>query len=148
MICETTNFVYPLLADVYYPIVEQGAYGNVKKQWVLDKTVACSFNVTATKNKEDLIPNVNIVLDTMLIGRTKSNVLQATTGADFSMTNVIITNIRGKDGVSIYNESSGPRSGRPTIYEFATVSPIVGPFGKTEYYKLIIRRSENQAADL
>ncbi len=148
MICETTNFVYPLLADIYYPIVETGAYGNLKKQWVLDRTIACSVNVTGTKNKEDIIPNVNIVLDTMLIGRTKTNVLKSTNGQDFSMTNIIITNIRGNDGVSIYNESSGTRSGQSTIYEFATISPIVGPFGKTEYYKLILRRSENQAADL
>jgi hypothetical protein len=28
------------------------------------------------------------------------------------------------------------------------LNPMVGPFGKVEYYKVILRRSENQATDL
>ena len=43
MICESPDFIFPMLADIYYPIVDQGAYGNVKKSWVLDRTIACSF---------------------------------------------------------------------------------------------------------
>jgi hypothetical protein len=66
----------------------------------------------------------------------------------YSITNIVITNIRNNLGEIIYNETSGPRSGNPTLFEVATLNPIVGPFGKVEYYKVILRRSENQAVDL
>jgi hypothetical protein len=31
MICEPTDYIFPMLADVYYPIVEQGAYEMLKR---------------------------------------------------------------------------------------------------------------------
>jgi hypothetical protein len=148
MICETTDFTYPLLADIYYPIVETGAYGNLKKQWVLDKTVACFFNVGGSKFKEDIGTEANIIIDTALIGRLRNNPAISSTESLYSTTNIIVTNIRGNDGILIHSESSGPRSGNATLFEIATLVPIVGPFGKTEYYKVILRRSENQAVDL
>ena len=148
MICETTDFTYPLLADIYYPIVEVGGYGNLKKQWVLDKTVACFFNVGGSKFKEDVGTEANINIDTALIGRLRNNPAISSTESLYSTTNIIVTNIRGNDGILIHNETSGPRSGNATLFEIATLVPIVGPFGKTEYYKVILRRSENQAVDL
>ena len=60
MICEEPDFIFPMLADVYYPIVDQGAYGNVKKTWILDKTIACSFAPAGSGFKEEVTPNVNI----------------------------------------------------------------------------------------
>ena len=64
------------------------------------------------------------------------------------MTNIIITNIRDKNGNPIYLETAGPRVNQSTLFEIATVEPIVGAFGKTEYYKVVIRRSDNQAVDV
>jgi hypothetical protein len=148
MICETTDFAYPLLADIYYPIVEVGGYGNLKKQWVLDKTVACFFNVGGSKYKEDVRTEANIVIDSAIIGRVRNDPTKSSTDTLYSITNIIVTNIRGTDGNLVYNESSGPRSGDATLFEIATLVPIVGPFGKTEYYKVVLRRSENQAVDL
>lgn len=148
MICETTDFAYPLLADIYYPIVEVGAYGNVKKQWVLDKTIACFFNVAGSKYKKDVGTEANINIDNSIIGRIKNDPTVSSTETLYSITNIIITNIRGNDGQIIYNESAGPRSGNPTLFEIATLNPVVGPFGKVEYYKVVLRRSENQAVDL
>jgi hypothetical protein len=148
MICETTDFAYPLLADIYYPIVETGAYGNLKKQWVLDKSIACFFNVTGSKYKKDVGTEANINIENALIGRMKSNITTSSNNSLYSITNILVTNIRDGSGESIYTESAGPRIGQPTIFEVATLNPIVGPFGKVEYYKLILRRSENQANDL
>lgn len=146
--CETTDFLYPLLADVYYPVVEQSAYGNVTKQWILDKTVACSFSGTGTAGKEEVKPNVNITKDVILVGRTRSDIRVSKLNEGNAITNVIITNVRDASKNCIYTETSGPRSGKPTIFEIATQEPIVGPFGSVEYHKLVIRRSENQAADV
>ena len=69
-------------------------------------------------------------------------------GTQYSITNIIITNIRDSSGNIIYNESSGPRKGKATIFEIASINPIIGAFGSTEYYKLVIRRSENQGANV
>jgi hypothetical protein len=89
-----------------------------------------------------------VVIDNSLFGRTKTNILQSTSGTGVSATNVIITNIRDANGTVIWDESSGPRAGKPTLYEIATFTAIAGPFGGVEFYRLVVRRSENQAVDL
>lgn len=147
--CEKTDLFYPNLADIYYPIVETGAYGNSKKTWVLDRTIAIAVNPAGRKFKEDIVVNnAKVDLDNTVLARTKNDITQSTTDTLYSMTNIIITNIRDASGNMIYNESSGPRSGMATLFELPTFNPIVGAFGGVEYYKLVLARSENQAIDL
>lgn len=148
MQCEPTDFIYPMLADVYYPIVDQGAYGNVKKQWILDRSVACNFAPAGAAAGEEVKPNVNITKESILLGRTKTDIRISGANNRNSITNVVITNIRTNQQEDIYLETSGPRNGRSTIYEIASNEAIVGPFGNVEYYKVVLRRSENQASDL
>lgn len=148
MICEQPDYIFPLQADIYYPIVEQEIYGNVKKSWILDKTIAASFNAVGTAGNEEVKPNVNITQRTTLIGRVKTDIRISSLEAPHSITNIILTNIRDKNCNYIYTETSGPRSGKSTIFEIATHEPFVGPFGGIEYYNLVIRRSENQAVDV
>lgn len=143
-----TDFIYPLLADIYYPVVEQGAYGNVTKQWILDKTVACNFAPVGSAGEEEIKPNANITQKTTLIGRVRKDVRVSTEDQSYALTNVVISNIRDASCNPIYLETAGARSGNSTIFEIATQEPVVGPFGSVEYYKLVIRRSENQAVDL
>jgi hypothetical protein len=147
MICETTDFTYPLLADIYYPIVETGAYGNSKKTWVLDRTISCFFNSAGRKTKEDVNSENKLELDNIITGRVRNDLTQSSNDS-YSITNVIIANIRDTSGNFIYNESAGLRKGNSTIFEIASLNPIVGPFGKVEYYHVLLRRSENQAVDL
>lgn len=147
MSCNTPDFMYPMKADIYYPIVEQGAYGDVKKQWVYNRTITCNFTEPG-RIEEEVKPNVNITLKKTLVGRIKKDVRIAEDNTKGSITNVIITNIRDRNDSPIYVETSGPRSGFSTIYEIETQNPVVGPFGSIEYYNLIVRRSENQATDL
>jgi hypothetical protein len=146
--CETPDFMYPMLADIYYPIVEQGAFGNIEKQWILDKTIACSLTPAGSAFKEDVKPNVAIVQDFVLVGRTKTDIRISSQKSNNSVTNVIISNIKDKNGNPIYIETAGPRSGKSTIFEIGSLEPHVGPFGDTDFYKLLLRRSENQAANL
>jgi hypothetical protein len=148
MQCEITDFMYPLMADVYYPLVEQGAYGNVVKTWVLNKTIACNFSSGGNAMKEEVKPNVNITQESILIGRVKKDIRVSESEDKNSITNVLITNIRDRWENPIYLETSGPRAGRSTLYEIATSEPAIGPFGSVEYYKLTVRRSENQASDI
>lgn len=148
MICETTDFLFPMLADVYHPIVEQGAYGNVSKTWVLDRTIACSFASASAGSKEEIIPNVDLTQSSLLVGRVRTDIRVSSQEDPNAITNVILTNIRDASGMPIYMETAGVRKNKSTIFEIATQQPFSGPFGGIEYYKVILRRSENQAADI
>ena len=145
--CEDTDFLYPMKADVYYPIVEQGAYGNVQKTWVFNKTIICNFSKDGTVD-EEVKPNVNITLKKILMGRTKKDIRFSQENNADAITNVVITNIRTRTDVPLYIETSGVRAGKSTIYEIESQSPIIGPFGDPDYYALAIRRSENQGSDI
>lgn len=146
---ESPDFQYPMLASVFYPVVEQGSYGNVKKQWILDRVVAMSLTPQGNAMKEDVKPNVNITQQFVLVGRTKTDIrISDKTQAQSSITNIVISNICDRNGNSIYNETAGVRAGKPTIFEIAGQDPFTGPFGNVEFYKIILRRSENQAVDI
>lgn len=147
-ICETPDFIYPMQADIYYPLVEQGAYGNLKKQWMLDRTIVGNFIVAGSAMKEEIRPNVNITQTSILSGRSKSDPRFSSLDESASITNIVITNIRDKFGNHLYKETAGVRVGKSTIFEIATVEPFTGPFGSVDYYNIILRRSENQAADV
>jgi hypothetical protein len=140
--------MFPMQVDVFYPIVDQGAYGNIKKQWILDKVIACHFTTAGLKAKEEIVPNVNITQDTLIIGRVKSDIRISNLDNQNSLTNIILTNIQDKNCNNIYIETSGIRTGKSTIFEVASQEPFVGPFGNIEHYKLVLRRSENQAVDI
>lgn len=147
-LCDNTDFMYPLKADIYYPIVEQGPYGNVQKTWVADRTVSCNFAPAGTAWGEEVKPNPKINMEVILLGRVKSDLRISSSNAKDSIVNVVITNIRTRNDQPIYVETAGPRSGRSTIFEIASNEPIINPFGDIDYYKVVIRRSENQATDL
>ncbi len=146
--CEATSFMFPMLADVYYPITENTAYGNVKKTWILDKTIVCSFNEAGVSYKEDIKPDPDIKTDFILLGRVRNDIRVGEDGARNAATNVLITNIRDQLGNEIYLETSGIRNGKSTLFEIATQAPFINPFGTVEYYKVVLRRSENQGVDV
>jgi len=148
MKCEGKDFMFPMQVDVFYPIVDQGAYGNIKKQWILNKVIACHFTTAGLKAKEEVVPNINITQDTLIIGRVKSDIRISNLDDQNSLTNIILTNIQDKQCNNIYIETSGIRAGKSTIFEVASQEPFVGPFGNIEHYKLVLRRSENQAVDI
>jgi hypothetical protein len=137
-----------MCAEVYTPIVEQGAYGNVTKEWLLDRKIACSFTPAGSAFKEEVQPNIDLTQDSLLIGRAKKDLRVSSLDKMNSITNIIVTNIKDANGNPIYVETSGTRSGSSTIFEIATIQPFVGPFGSVEHYKVVLRRSENQGANV
>lgn len=146
--CETPDFMFPMQADIYYPIVEQGAYGNVSKTWVLNKTIVGNFSPAGSSTREEITPNVNITQNTLLICRVKSDIRISKQENETSLTNIVITNIRDRQGNQIYVETAGQRVGRPTVFEVATQEVQLDPFGGVQFYKVVLRRSENQGADV
>lgn len=144
MLCEDTDFMFPMKADVYYPIITQGEYGQPKKDWVFDKTIACNVQTASILNRENVKADSFLQLENKLEARTKNDPRISSLKESNAITNILITNIRHADNEIIYKETAGVRSGRATIYEVSAVEPLVGPFRNVEYYKMIWRRSENQ----
>ncbi len=145
---ETTDFTFPMCMDIFYPTIEQGSLGNIKKHWIHDRTAACSLSTAGSAFKEEVTPNINIKQELIVLGRLRTDIRISARESNNAITNVIVSNVKDRAGQSIYNETAGPRAGKPTIFEVATVEPFVGPFGSIEYYKIVLRRSENQAADI
>jgi hypothetical protein len=143
--CESTDFLYPMKADIYYSIISQNSYGQPKKEWIFDRTIVCNATPLGGAGKEDIKPEVFLQNDGKLLSRVKSDPRTSSTQSNYAITNILATNIRNAQDSVIYKETSGPRSGRATIFEFGTVEPFTGPFGNVEYYKLLWRRTENQS---
>jgi len=142
--CEATDFVYPMKADVYYPIITQNNYGQANKEWVFDRTIICNASTIGGAGDVELKPEVFLQYDGKLIARSKSDIRISSNDADNAITNILVTNIRSGTDLVIYKETAGPRTGRGTIYEVGTLEPFVGPFGDIEYFKMLLRRTENQ----
>ena len=147
-VCESPDFMFPMQASLYHPIVDQGDFGAIKKHWVLDRVFACSFSSGGSAFKEEVKPNVNITQNSILVGRIKSDIRISLLDSKNALTNILISDIKDQEGNLIYMETSGPRSGKGTLFEVATYEPFTGPFGVVESYKVVIRRSENQSGDV
>ena len=143
--CETTDFIYPMKADVYYPIITQNSYGQPNKEWVFDRTVVCNATTVGGAGTDELKPEVFLQYDGKLVARSKSDLRISSDGTNNAISNILITNIRNASDSLIYKETAGPRMGRGTIYEVGTLEPFINPFGNIEYYKMLWRRTENQA---
>ena len=143
-VCETTDFMYPMLADIYYPIITQGDYGQPKKDWVFDKTIACNATSVGGAGEENIKPETFLQYENKLIARTKSDPRISSQKDTNAITNILITNIRLASNEVVYKETAGVRAGKATIFEVATVEPYVSPFNTVEYYKMLWRRAENQ----
>lgn len=148
MICESPDYMFPMQCSVYYPIVEQSDFGAIKKHWILDKILACTFSSGGTAFKEEVKPNISITQHSIILGRTRSDLRISSRDTKNPLTNILITDIKDSNGNLVYMETSGERSGKGTLFEIATYEPFVGPFGSIDFYRLVIRRSENQAGDL
>lgn len=144
MSCDTNDIHFSMSADIFYSINEQSAYGDVVQSWYHDRTVICNFVYAGAKTKEEVIPNILISQDSLLIGRTKEDVRVSSSGDYIDKTNIVISNIKDKFCNEIYLESGGVRTGKSTLYEIATIKPFINPFGKTEHFSIILKRSENQ----
>lgn len=142
--CEIADFIYPLYADIYYATIAQGPYGQVDKSWTFDRTVVCNASPVGGASKEKLEPAEFLKYEDKLVARAKSDLRIMSDGTNMDMTNILITNIRDRNDLLLYKETSGPRKGEGTLYEIGALEPLYGPFQYIEYYKMLWRRTESQ----
>jgi hypothetical protein len=134
-----------MLSDVYYPIITQGPFGEIKKEWVFDRTISCNATPIGGAGSEQIKPDMFLQYEDKLIVRSKADLRITSKLSQEATTNILITNIRFSTGQLIYKETAGPRANRGTIYEIGTLEPFTGPFNSIEYYKMLWRRTESQA---
>ena len=142
---DTTDFVYPMLADVYYPIITQGPFGEILKEWVFDRTISCNATSVGGAGSEQIKPDMFLQYEDKLVVRSRADLRIKSNLSQEATTNILVTNIRLSHGQLIYKETAGPRAGKGTIYEIGTLDPFTGPFNNIEYYKMLWRRTESQA---
>lgn len=142
--CAETDFLYPMKADLYYPVITQTQYGQATRQWFFDRTITLNATSIGGAGTEQIKPEAFLQHENKLVARTRLDPRTSSTNTDNAINNILITNIRNSGDEVIYRETAGPRSGRGTIYEVATVDPFTGPFGSVEYFKILLRRTENQ----
>jgi hypothetical protein len=136
--------MYPMMADIYYPVITQTDYGQATKKWVLDRTIILNATPVGGAGQEDIKPEIFLQYENKLVGRVKEDPRISTSNGSNAITNILVANIRNAQEVLIYRETAGVRANRGTIYELGTVEPFTGPFGSIEYYKMLLRRAENQ----
>jgi hypothetical protein len=134
-----------MLADVYYPIITQGPFGEIKKEWVFDRTISCNATSVGGAGSEQIKPDMFLQYEDKLIVRSRGDLRIKSNQSQEATTNILITNIRLSHGQLVYKETAGPRAGKGTIYEIGTLDPFTGPFNNIEYYKMLWRRTESQA---
>jgi hypothetical protein len=134
-----------MLADVYYPIITQGPFGEIKKEWVFDRTISCNATSVGGAGSEQIKPDMFLQYEDKLVVRSRGDLRVKSNSSQEATTNILITNIRLSHGQLIYKETAGPRAGKGTIYEIGTLEPFTGPFNNIEYYKMLWRRTESQA---
>lgn len=136
--------MYPMKADIYYPVITQTDYGQATKKWVLDRVIILNATPVGGAGQEDIKPEIFLQYENKLVGRIKEDPRISTSNGSNAITNILIANIRNAQDDLIYKETAGVRAGRGTIYELGTVEPMTGPFGSVDYYKMLLRRAENQ----
>jgi hypothetical protein len=134
-----------MLADVYYPIITQGPFGEIKKEWVFDRTISCNATTVGGAGSEQIKPDMFLQYEDKLVVRSRGDLRIKSNFSQEATTNILVTNIRLSHGQLIYKETAGPRAGKGTIYEIGTLDPFTGPFNNIEYYKMLWRRTESQA---
>jgi hypothetical protein len=142
--CESTDFMFPLLADIYYAVITQNEYGKPTKEWIFDRTIACNAQPLTKRAQEDISPAVFLQQDGKLASRSRSDIRVSSKGEDYAITNILVTNVRLPGDSIVYRETSGPRKGRGTMFEVASFEPFIGGLQSIEYYHMMWRRSENQ----
>jgi hypothetical protein len=134
-----------MLADVYYPIITQGPFGEILKEWVFDRTISCNATSVGGAGSEQIKPDMFLQYEDKLVVRSRGDLRIKSNLSQEATTNILVTNIRLSHGQLIYKETAGPRAGKGTIYEIGTLDPFTGPFNNIEYYKMLWRRTESQA---
>ena len=138
------NLYYPLTADVYYATQSQNDYGEIEKSWAYDQQIPMHLAMSTNYKDQQLQAEQFFFIMDVLNGKSPVDPRISSEGYLNAMTDVLLTNVRDVSNNYIYIETDGVREGKSTLFEVAGVLPHNGPFGKVDYYKIVIKRSDAQ----
>ncbi len=133
---------------VYSGGVGQNEWGEAEKVWQRDRTELESyFNVMGTVNLQDLTADREFEYKKRLNGRFRypSDPRLDNDGNYHPISSILVSNIINKNsGEQLHLDENG----NPIIFEVMSVDPFINPFGKTEYFKLLLERADDQFMQL
>jgi hypothetical protein len=135
------EFGVPYYANVMQE-AGQNIYGEAEKVYRYDRNAEFAyFNVMGTVNLQDLSADREFEYKKRLNGRFKynSDPRKGSDGIYHPVSDILITNIRS-GGQQLHTNHRGD----PIIFEVMSVDPFIDPFGKIEYYKLLLERADDQ----
>jgi hypothetical protein len=136
---EIIEGVLPMYLDIYAQVDSQDPdTGAILKEWNYVDTFSC-YAKGVVSNSTSARSSDKQVFDNKY---HNSQMVQIRTMQKLSIRNKV-TNIRTKEGVSIWTELDYP-SETPTVFEITGVTPITDPFGEILAYNALAKRSENQ----
>ena len=145
------NLFFPMHCDLYFSMETQDDYGKMARKWFFDRTENCSiFSISDKSNDENFSFTTGrnkefFKLETMLYGRTETDLRKSSNGEYYPLSSILIKNIRGAEtDSSFFIETVGGFTGEPTIYELKANQPFVGPFNRIDYFKIQLERSDTQ----
>ena len=128
--------------------VGQNEFGEAEKIWQRDRTELESyFNVMGTVNLQDLKADTTFEYKKRLNGRFR---FPSDPRVDFEnnshpISSILVTNIIDKNsGQQLHLDENS----NPIIFDVMSVDPFINPFGKIEYYKILLERADDQFMQL
>ena len=128
--------------------VGQNEFGEAEKVWQRDRTELESyFNVMGTVNLQDLKADTLFEYKKRLNGRFR---FPSDPRVDFEnnshpISSILVTNIIDKNsGQQLHLDENN----NPIIFDVMSVDPFINPFGKIEYYKILLERADDQFMQL
>ena len=128
--------------------VGQNEFGEAEKVWQRDRTELESyFNVMGTANLQNLKADTFFEYKKRLNGRFR---FPSDPRVDFEnnshpISSILVTNIIDKNsGQQLHLDENS----NPIIFDVMSVDPFINPFGKIEYYKILLERADYQFMQL
>ena len=128
--------------------VGQNEFGEAEKVWQRDRTELESyFNVMGTVNLQDLKADTAFEYKKRLNGRFR---FPSDPRVDFNknthpISSILITNIIDKTtGQQLHLDENS----KPIIFDVMSVDPFINPFGRIEYYKILLEGADDQFMEL
>lgn len=128
--------------------VGQNEFGEAEKVWQRDRTELESyFNIMGTVNLQGLKADTAFEYKKRLNGRFR---FPSDPRVDFEnkshpISSILVTNIIDKNsGQQLHLDENS----NPIIFDVMSVDPFINPFGKIEYYKILLERADDQFMEL
>ena len=148
-ILDSTNMLFRMLCDVYYATEEQDKFGAMVKTWTKDREVSCELYMIdkiSDRNNFTFDDPEFYRINNLLRGRAVEDIRKDALGIYHPLSHIVVTNVRTGKPVedNVFVMTNGDYIGKPIVYAVSTCNPYGGAFGTTEFYKVSLKRADDQ----